>query len=123
MGQFKLVMGRNIVNQTNFMDEVLAIIECIELVVQRGWYILWVESNSTDDVHAFGHNRLSWFATPRWNKCKSKMQQIYLTSTWREVNMAVDCAARHGASATEMITELEEGRPHWLRRWDVLDTT
>ncbi|KAF9614124.1 hypothetical protein IFM89_015386 [Coptis chinensis] len=124
MGQFKLVMSRNIgTQQTNFMAEVLAIIECIELAVQRGWYVLWVESDSTATVHAFGHNRLPWFITPMWNKCKYEMQRIYITSTWREVNMAADCAARQGASATETIAEIEEGRPHWLRRWELPDTT
>ncbi|KAF9602609.1 hypothetical protein IFM89_030215 [Coptis chinensis] len=53
-GDFLLVIWREIGVNNNYMAECLAILESVEVAIQRNWRDIWVESNSAVTIMAFG---------------------------------------------------------------------
>ncbi|KAF9625541.1 hypothetical protein IFM89_024296 [Coptis chinensis] len=57
-GDFLLVIWRKIGVNTNYLAKVLAILEIIEIALWYEWKKIWVESDSSAAVVAFGSGAL-----------------------------------------------------------------
>ncbi|KAF9623159.1 hypothetical protein IFM89_037740 [Coptis chinensis] len=78
----------------------MGIIENVEVALSNGWDRLWIESDSRAAVMAFGTSKLPWKVRPKWERCKSRLSYVMVSSAWCEVNFAADQAARHSHSLT-----------------------
>ncbi|KAL5714261.1 hypothetical protein ACHQM5_016246 [Ranunculus cassubicifolius] len=80
----------------SFTAECWAILEGVEFALERNWKKLWIETDCSSAVHVFGNDRVPWMMKKRWQAAIKKMEYVYITSTWREVNFAADTMANHG---------------------------
>ncbi|KAF9613452.1 hypothetical protein IFM89_008299 [Coptis chinensis] len=58
------VVCKNIGTATNYVAEVMGIIESIEMAIDNGWHKLWIESDSKAGVIVFGTSELPWEVRP-----------------------------------------------------------
>ncbi|KAF9593501.1 hypothetical protein IFM89_023994 [Coptis chinensis] len=68
-------------------------LEAMEWASRQGWVKIWIESDSTSAVQAFGNRDVPWCMTSRWLQAMEDLSHVVITSTWREVNFAADCAS------------------------------
>ncbi|KAF9613962.1 hypothetical protein IFM89_014027 [Coptis chinensis] len=116
-GAFELVLSSNLIC-TSFRAECNAIVMGAELALARGWNHIWIESDSTLAVGAFGTGNVPWQLKAGWNNCVHNFQSPKLISIWREANFSADLVAKNGVSLLDNQNIIYEGRPTWLHKWE-----
>ncbi|KAF5191552.1 hypothetical protein FRX31_018863 [Thalictrum thalictroides] len=101
---------------TNFLAECWAIVVGLEWAASQGHSHIWMESDSTAAVQAFGNEKVPWSMEARWVNAIAELHHVVISSTWREVNFSADLLANRGADLGPDINETFVGRPPFLRR-------
>ncbi|KAF6156492.1 hypothetical protein GIB67_011293 [Kingdonia uniflora] len=103
-------------NVTGYMADCSALLQGLQDAASNGWLIAWSESDSVAAVEAFNNGNVPWQLKGDSKVVKTKMQQIRITSTWREVNFSSDELANKGARLFEGNMESHVGRPQFLNK-------
>ncbi|KAF9619469.1 hypothetical protein IFM89_007044 [Coptis chinensis] len=119
-GDIRLVMWEKIGVNTNYLAEVLAILEALEVALEREWVNILIESDSSAVIKAFGTGKFPWWLTQRWENIKGKVVNCIFTATWREANFSVDLAANKATTMSSTQTYLFERMkaPAWMFKWE-----
>ncbi|KAF9590106.1 hypothetical protein IFM89_030854 [Coptis chinensis] len=120
-GDFLLVYHRHIGVSTSYCAECLAIVEGLEVAIEKGWLDVWIESDSEVVVKPFGTSALPWQLSNRWKYILHNIQKLFITSTWREANFSADQAANQGCRLPDNLRRVEDGKPNCLTRWEHSD--
>ncbi|KAF6168172.1 hypothetical protein GIB67_011557 [Kingdonia uniflora] len=86
---------------TCYMAECSTLLQGLQDAASNRWLIAWPESDSTAAVKVFNNDNVPWQLKGDWEMVKTKIQQIRITSTWREVNFSSDQLANRGARLLE----------------------
>ncbi|KAF9594717.1 hypothetical protein IFM89_034700 [Coptis chinensis] len=116
--RIRLVMEKKIGVNTNYLAEVLAILEALEVALEREWVNILIESDSSAAIKVFGTGKLPWWLTQSWENIKGKVVNCIFTTTWREANFSTDLAANKATTMPSTQTYLFEGRPAWIFKWE-----
>ena len=97
LGGFCQPLGLN----SSFYAEFYAVILAIEIAFTRGWFYLWLESDSASVVACFSSLSFSppWNLRVRWSNCHAKIRQMSFRCShiFREGNVVADKMANLGA--------------------------
>ncbi|KAF9621484.1 hypothetical protein IFM89_021788 [Coptis chinensis] len=74
------VLCRNLGVTTSYVAEDMGIIESVEVALSKRWNRLWIESDSGDAVMVFGTSELPWEVRPQWERCKSRLHHVVVSS-------------------------------------------
>ncbi|PRQ50480.1 putative ribonuclease H-like domain-containing protein [Rosa chinensis] len=92
--------------QTSFHAELLAIIIGIDLAFKKGWYYLWLESDSMSVLQCIFSQIFEppWSLRTRWLNCLSQMRSmdIRCSHIYREGNTVADSMANLGLSSSSL---------------------
>ncbi|XP_026396126.1 uncharacterized protein LOC113290759 [Papaver somniferum] len=101
---------------TNYIAEVYAFIDAVELVVEWKLRIIILNSDSKTVISEVAENKIPWFVRMRWLKEVSKIQSISFWHSLREFNFAADTAAKRGTKLAAGHKQILYGRPSFLAR-------
>ncbi|KAF9602693.1 hypothetical protein IFM89_030581 [Coptis chinensis] len=79
-GEFIFTFCKRLTNGTIDRAEAYAVVEGIEIAISRGFYHLWVESDSLSTVTSFSSGAIPWELQSRWKRCKQKITSIKVHS-------------------------------------------
>lgn len=119
LNSFVMVQVQGLRVLDNFSAEVIAILEAIEIAIEQGWAMLWVESDSVAAVSAFTSNSVPWQYLARWRACKVTIFSVVITHIWKEGNLAADQRAKRGSSLQKGVVQCTMGRLEWLTKCEV----
>ncbi|KAF9611839.1 hypothetical protein IFM89_035824 [Coptis chinensis] len=117
-GEFIFTFCKRLTNGTIDRAEAYAVVEGIEIAISRGFYHLWVESDSLSTVTSFSSGAIPWELQSRWKRCKQKITSIRFTHIWREANISADTLAKARAALPVDDFLFFVGKPAWLLKWE-----
>ncbi|KAF6168035.1 hypothetical protein GIB67_011420 [Kingdonia uniflora] len=82
---------------TSYMAECSALLQGLQDATSNGWLIAWSESDYAAAVEVFNNDNVPWQLKGNWEMVKTKIHQIRISSTWREVNFSSNQLANRGA--------------------------
>ncbi|XP_026428343.1 uncharacterized protein LOC113324239 [Papaver somniferum] len=110
------VITGGIGSATNYIAEVHAVINAIELVVEWKMLNVILNSESKTVITEFENNQMPWFVKMRWQKAMKHVQSIIFLHSYREKNFAADTTAKKGTRLEAGQRNVYHGRPHFLAR-------
>ncbi|KAJ4710484.1 Ribonuclease H protein [Melia azedarach] len=106
-GEFLGAFAMNLGRQSSFFAEIMGIIQGISYAAKRGWYFIWLESDSTAAIACLLNSN---FNPPRrikndWLNCKASISKmsIQCTHIYREGNKVADIMANLGLCSSGSI--------------------
>ncbi|XP_026451545.1 uncharacterized protein LOC113351837 [Papaver somniferum] len=101
---------------TNYLAEVYAVINAVELAVSWGLQNIIICSDYKTVITEFENNKVPWFVRMIWNKARNHIHEIHFLHNYREINFVADTAAKKGAKMSAGQRLVYTGRPIFLTR-------
>ncbi|KAF5181494.1 Ribonuclease h domain [Thalictrum thalictroides] len=114
----RLVLMKGISIEDNYMADCRAVVDGVVEAINKDWFDLWVETDSTATVTAFRTNQEPWRLYAKWRAARKKLNSFHISHIWREGNFFADTASKRGALLCDGDAELYDQRPSWLTKWE-----
>lgn len=113
-GEFLIAFSGGLGISTNYVVEVLAILNAGEWAISEGHLEVIFRTDLAAVMLSFMKNKVPWFAENRWKKICTTLNSWNLTHSYREVNFSADNLAKKGTRLARGERILYTTRPSFL---------
>ncbi|XP_026397170.1 uncharacterized protein LOC113291903 [Papaver somniferum] len=113
-GEFIHAEARCLGIATNFIAEVMVIIEAVEWAVKNNKLDIVINSDSSAALHAFSTGKFPWFCQVRWDKIKELLWRTQFVHSLREINFSADFLPKKGAGLERGAILIFSTKPNFL---------